>query len=309
MKNAYACRGRHFEYKEIIMHYTGQVYRHPIEAATPLLEVTVGCSHNKCSFCTMYRETPFKVSPLEHVEEDLKEMKSYGAPITRIFLVNGEPFVLSTEKLIKIGELINSYFPEIETITCYASVKSLMNKSVEDLKKLRELKFDELHIGLESAYEPAVLQMNKGFTVAQAYECIEKVARAGMKWDAILMLGVAGKGKGEIHIRETAKLLNKFPPYLVSIMSTSVAEGTPLERMVKNGGFVECTEREKVEEEKLLLELLECEDAYFFGAHYYNLIPINAPLSKNQEIIDYLNERMADIDKKTLDSSYARDNI
>ncbi len=227
------------------MHYTGQVYRHPIEAQTPLLEVTAGCSHNKCSFCTMYRETPFKMSPLEHVEEDLKELVTFNSNIRRIFLVNGEPFVLATSNLIEIGLLIRKYLPNIETITCYASIKSLKNKSLDELKELRALGYNELHIGLESGYEPAVTQMNKGFTIDEAYENIEKLVKAGFDWDAIIMTGVAGKGKGEIHIKETAKLLNKFPPYLVSLMTTSISEGTPLEKMVENGEFIECTELEK----------------------------------------------------------------
>ena len=166
------------------MHYTGQVYRHPIEANTPLLEVTAGCSHNKCSFCTMYRETPFKVSPYTHIEEDLIEMKQRYGDVSKIFLVNGEPFILSTDKLIVIGELINKYFPNIETITCYVSIKSLKNKTVNDLKKLKALGYNELHVGLESAYDPALVQMNKGFIQKEAYECLTKVKEAGMKWDA-----------------------------------------------------------------------------------------------------------------------------
>ncbi len=291
------------------MHYTGQVYRHPIEAGTPLLEVTAGCSHNNCSFCTMYRETPFQVSPLQHVEEDLKEMKSYGRPVKRIFLVNGEPFILSTAKLVEIGGLINSYFPEIETITCYASIKSLKNKTLEDLKQLKSLGFDELHIGLESAYEPAVRQMNKGFTVAEAYENIEKLTKAGMKWDAIIMMGVAGKGNGETHMRETAKLLNKFPPYLISPMTTSVVEGTPLEKMRDTGEFIECTEREVMEEEKLFLQLLEFEDAFFFGAHYYNLVAINGPLTKKDEMIRKIDIELDEMDPQILDSVYPRKSI
>ncbi len=291
------------------MHYTGQVYRHPIEASTPLLEVTAGCSHNKCSFCTMYRETPFALSPLEDVEEDLQELKLSGFPITRIFLVNGEPFILSTEKLIKIGELINSYFPEIQTITCYASIKSLKTKTVEDLKRLRALGFNQLHIGLESAYDPAIAQMNKGFTSAEAYENIEKLTKAGIEWDAIIMTGVAGKGMGKIHIEQTAKLLNTFPPYLVSIMTTSVAEGTPLERMCQSGEFVQCTEREKIQEELLLLELINFDDAFFFGAHNYNLIPINGPLSRKQEIIKAMRDYLPRLDSKILDSVFVRENI
>ncbi|OOB78208.1 MAG: radical SAM protein [Epulopiscium sp. Nuni2H_MBin001] len=291
------------------MHYTGQVYRHPIEGYTPLLEVTAGCSHNKCSFCTMYRETPFKLSPLEYVEQDLQELKQTHTTLEKIFLVNGEPFILSTEKLIKIGELINSYFPEIKTITCYASIKSLKSKSVEDLKKLRALKFNELHIGLESAYDPAIMQMNKGFTQEEAYENIAKLKEAGFDWDAIVMLGVAGKGKGKIHIRETAKLLNTYPPYLVSIMTTSISDDTPLEKMRDDGDFIECTELEKIEEEKLLLELLEFDDAYFFGGHMYNLIAINGPLSKKDKILERIDKELQKIDPKILNSSYQRDNI
>lgn len=291
------------------MHYTGQVYRHPIEGNTPLLEVTAGCSHNKCSFCTMYRETPFRVSPCNHIEEDLQELKDAGYPIKRIFLVNGEPFILSTEKLITIGNLIRSYFPEIETITCYASIKSLLNKSVEDLKKLRALGYNELHVGLESAYDPAIIQMNKGFVVSQAYESLEKLKQAGIDWDAIIMTGVAGKGNGEVHIRETAKLLNKYPPYLVSLMTTSVSTGTPLETMRDNGEFIECSELEKLEEEILLLELLETKDAYFFGGHNYNLVGVNGPLSKKKEIIAYIREEMDRIDPATLHGIHPRANI
>ncbi len=291
------------------MHYTGQVYRHPIEANTPLLEVTAGCSHNKCSFCTMYLETPFKVSPLSYVEEDLAEMKAIYGEVRRIFLVNGEPFILSTEKLIAIGELIGKYFPEIETITCYASVKSLKTKTVEDLKRLKTLGYDELHIGLESAYDPALVQMNKGFTAKEAYECIAKVKEAGMNWDAIIMTGVAGKGNGEIHIEETAKLLNKYPPYLLSMMTTSVSDGTPLEKMRDNGEFIECTELEKIEEEMLLLKKINFTDCYFFGAHNYNLIPINAPLSHKAEILEAFEKSIEKIPEHILHGVKKRENI
>ncbi len=291
------------------MHYTGQVYRHPIEGYTPLLEVTAGCSHNKCSFCTMYRETPFKVSPLEDVEEDLIEMKKLGGNIKRIFLVNGEPFILSTEKLVAISELIHKYFPNIETITCYASIKSLKNKSVEDLKKLKSLGYDDLHVGLETAYDPALKQMNKGFTQEEAYECLAKVKEAGMRWDAIIMTGVAGKGKGDIQIEETAKLLNTFPPYLLSMMTTSVSDDTPLEKMRDSGEFIECTELEKIEEELLLLKLIDFEDCYFFGGHNYNLIRINAPLSKKDEIIEAFGEHIKKIPEHILNGVEKRANI
>ena len=107
------------------MHQTGQIYRPPSEASVQRLEVTIGCSHNKCSFCTMYRKTPFRVAPLEDVEMDLKELHDRGEKITRIYLTNGDPFVLGTDRLVKIAELVHQYLPEVEVLTCYASIQKI----------------------------------------------------------------------------------------------------------------------------------------------------------------------------------------
>lgn len=257
----------------------------------------------------MYQETPFSVSPLAHIEEDLQELACSYRNIERVFLVNGEPFILSTEKLVEIGKLIGKYLPKIETITCYTSVKSLKSKSVEDLKLLRSLKFNQLHVGLESAYDPALLLMNKGFTQAEAYENLQKLQVAQIEWDAIVMLGVAGKGKGEEHIAQTAALINKFPPYLISIMTTFVSTGTPLEGLRNEGAFVECNEGEMILEEIDLLEKVEIKEGYFFGGHSYNLIPVNAPLSSKTEIIDFLRKKYQSLDKKVLNSTVKRANI
>lgn len=291
------------------MHFTGQVYRHPMEANTQLLEVTAGCSHNKCTFCTMYRKTPFAVSPMDHVEEDLQELKRLGRSIKRFFLVNGEPFVLSTEKLVEIGKRINHYFPEVETITCYTSIKNIRNKSVEDLKKLKALKFNELHVGLETAYDPALEQMNKGYTQKEAYENIQKLVDAGIKWDAFVMLGVAGKGNSEINIKETTNLINKFQPYMVSVMPTSVTKGSELELIRDRGEFIEPSEREMLEEEIMLLNKLDVGDAYFFGSHMYNLVPISGSLKHKKDMISHLQKKLETLDKEVLDDILERPSI
>ncbi len=291
------------------MHFTGQVYRHPMEAETPLLEVTIGCSHNKCSFCTMYRETTFAVSPLEDVEADLKEYKESGAYITRLYLVNGEPFVLSTDKLIAIAKLIIQYFPEIETITCYTSIKNLINKSVDDLKLLKEYRYNDLHIGLETGNEKALALMNKGFTVKDSYEQLTKLNEAGLRYDALLMVGVAGKGNSELNVKETATLLNKTQPYMVSVMPTSVTPGSELEKFANEGTYVELTELEMLKEEQLLLQSLELKDAYFFGSHYFNLVPISGHLSDKDKMIAYIDEAIASLDERTLESTKPRGNI
>ncbi len=289
------------------MHYTGEVYRHPMEGYTPLLEVTIGCSHNKCSFCTMYRKTPFRMSPIEHIKEDLAELKAYGGRINRIYLVNADPFVLSADKLITIGELIHEYCPEIETITCYASIKNIMNKSVEELKKLRTLGYNQLHIGLETAYDPALKMMNKGFTNADAYEQLGKLKEAGFEYDALLMLGVAGRDTGIINTEATIELLSTFKPYMVSIMPTSVTPGSELEEICDNGEYVELTELEMLQEEIAFLKALNVDDScYFFGSHNFNLVPISGTMGERDQMIAHLENAINTLDSKILNSTKPR---
>lgn len=292
------------------MHYTGEVYRHPMEWDTPLLEVTIGCSHNKCSFCTMYQNTKFGVSPLEHIEEDLQELKSYGKPVIRTFLVNADPFVLTPRKLVTIAERISSYFPEIETITCYTSIQNLKHKSLEDLKMLRALGYNDLHIGLETAYDPALKIMNKGFTKDEACEQLRKVKEAGFNYDALLMLGAAGTGKGEVNTRETAKVLNEIKPYMVSIMPTSVFPGSDLEKLEKAGEFTAPTELEILEEEKLLINSLDLEKCYFFGSHRNNLVPVSGDLKNNRaELLAHIDAMIEGIDDKILNNVKFRGSV
>ena len=119
------------------MNYTGPVFRPPFEANSLLLQVTVGCSHNACTFCTMYKDTCFAVAPMEQVEKDLREARAQLSTVRRIFLVNADPFVLSAVKLKAIAEKINEIFPEIQTISAYASVKNIIDKTDEELKELQ----------------------------------------------------------------------------------------------------------------------------------------------------------------------------
>lgn len=288
--------------KGIIMHYTGQIYRHPTEYDTPLLEITSGCSHNACSFCMMYKETKFSLSPLEHIKEDLEELQSCGVPFDRINLLNGDPFVLPTAKLVEIAKLIHEYLPSMKTITCYASIKNIKQKSLKDLEILREHGFNELHIGLETAYPPALALMNKGCTADEAYREVLKLKEAGMSYDALLMLGVAGKGKIKESIEATAKFLNHTKPFMISVISTMVGTGSMLEKYCETGEYREQSEGEMLLEEKLLLESIDYEEAYFFGSHPINLIPVSGSLQNKQELINKIDKALETLDKNILES-------
>ncbi len=288
------------------MHYTGQVYRPPLEAYTPLLEVTYGCSHNKCAFCTMYNETKFGVSPLEDVESDIIELansrRRKAHPMERIYLLNGDPFVLSTDKLLKISELIHKHIPEVKTITAYCSFYNLHNKSVEDLIKLKEAGYNELWFGVETGYDKVLAYINKGTDISSYYDGLDKMKAAGIEYHAIIMLGIAGKGNAKANARETAKLLNYYPPKGLYMMSTSVQEGSPLFSMRARGEFVEATNRENLEEQIYLLEDLELPDNTLFSSgHMVNLVNITARMSKKDYIIRELKDALNKIDSALLD--------
>ena len=177
------------------MKYTGLTYRPPFEARSLLLQVTAGCSHNQCSFCTMYRDVPFAVETMEQIEKDLREAREYVPNITRVFLENGDPFCLSADKLSAIAIKIHEYLPKVETIAMYASIKNIVEKTDEELSLLRSLGINELNIGVESGLDTALKRMNKGYTAEQALHELKRLNAAGMDFVAKIIFGCAGEGR------------------------------------------------------------------------------------------------------------------
>lgn len=268
------------------MHYTGQTFRPPREAYTPLLEVTVGCSYNQCTYCAMYKDVTYRKAPEEQVLADLRELSVYADRIDRIFLENGDPFILSTEELLEIADRIYEYLPNVEIITCYASIVDLKNKTVEDLKRLRKAGYNQLYIGIETAHDPTLKKIKKGCTQADEYRELAKLEEAGIDWICMVMAGIAGQEDSFAHADETAELLNTHQPLSVSPLTTTVHPGTELARMVADGEFQTLTEGEILEEEIRLLEKLDLKPrALFFGIHSYNTAPVIGRFSEKEEML------------------------
>lgn len=268
------------------MHYTGQTFRPPSEAYNPLLEVTVGCSHNQCTYCAMYKDVSFRKAPKEQILADLRELSAYADRIDRIFLVNGDPFVLDAEYLLEIAGWIHEYLPHVETITCYASIYNLKNKSPEDLKRLRGAGYNQLYIGIESAHDPTLKRIKKGCTQEDEYRELAKLEEAGMDWICMVMAGIAGKEDSFTHAEETAALLNKHQPRSVAPLTTTVHPNTELADEVLRGEFVPLTEGDILLEEIHLLEHLDLHPkALFFGIHAYNAAPVIGRFSEKEEML------------------------
>ena len=264
------------------MHYTGTIYRPPFEARSLLLQVTTGCSHNKCSFCTMYRDEPFRVEPLEQIEEDLAEARQYVPNVTRVFLENGDPFALSADRLEQIAVMIHAYLPRVETIAMYASIKNLIGKSDEELRRLRNLGINELNIGVESGLDEALAYMNKGYTSEQAKYELNRLKSAGIDYGANIILGCAGPERRHENAAATAALLNETKPYLIFTGTIHSDPGCPLYEDMQSGRFVESTFGEYLDEEEELLELLDLSDCYLFGLHPSNIVRMHGNLPEDK---------------------------
>ena len=290
------------------MHYTGQIYRPPSEYDTPLLEVSIGCSHNKCNFCMMYKNTPFRLSPMDHIREDIEELQSCGVPFKKIYLLNGDPWCLPTKNLLEIAELIHNHLPSVKSISSYVSIKNLMQKSQEEVNELRAASYNDLHIGVETAYAPALDFLNKGSTLDDVYEQIAKINHAKFRYNVLLMLGVAGKGNAEKNTEANAKFLNATKPRIISVMPTTIAFGSKLEKSCNTCDFIEQNQLEMINEEKILINAIDY-NAYFYGSHNMNLVPVSGFLKAKEKLIATLNQGIATLDPNILNSVRAREAV
>ena len=285
------------------MKYTGQVYRPPFEANSLLLQVTVGCSHNKCTFCTMYQNTPFQVERMEQIEQDLREARQMYPLVRRIFLVNADPFVLSAEKLKAIARKINEILPEVETIAMYASVKNILDKTDEDLKELRALKINELNIGIEYGMDEVIRHYDQGFTLEEARVQLRRLKKAGIDFSVNIILGAAGMEKSLENAIASSKLINETEPYLIFLATMHVDPGSALRNELDAGTFIENTLGQNIQEEIELLQRLEVKDTYFFGLHTSNVIPVHGMVGeRKKEMLETLQAGMASIAPQYLNS-------
>lgn len=264
------------------MNYEGQICRAPMERSSFMLPVTVGCPYNQCKFCNLFRHLRYRELPAEKIEEELKRVKDIGGSPTKIFLGDGNAFGLKTERLFWILERIQSYFPDCRTINMDATVTSILQKSEQELKRLAEYGVRHLYLGIESGLEDVLTFMKKDHTVSEAYEAIERLQATGLIYDAHIMTGVAGRGRGRENADALAQFLNQTHPAHVVNFSMFIHREVPLYREIENGNYVPADELESLREEKRLLEQLNIPVKYE-GFHDYLQIRVRGKLPSDQE--------------------------
>ena len=191
------------------MHYNGPVIRPQTDADSVFIEVTVGCTHDSCTFCNFYDGYPFRVAPLEQVEADLKEAAQYNPHAKKVWASGGNPYALSTEKLAVLAKLFKKYLPE-GRISTYARVDDLLRRSVEDMRYLKQLGFDDIVVGIESGDDEVLAHTKKGYTAADILEGCKKLEQAGVDYRVIYLGGLAGHGKAHKSAKKSAALLNQL---------------------------------------------------------------------------------------------------
>ncbi len=275
------------------MEYEGKVYRPWMEADSFLLQVTYGCSHNSCTFCTMFDDKKFAVRPLAGIFRDIEKAARQYYGIRSIFLIDGNVLVVKTEILLQILEKIKECIPSCRRVAMYAAFNDLRRKSVEELRALREAGLDIVYVGLESGDPDILKRVKKHLTPKQAREGMAKAKEAGLPVHTSLIFGLGGREESEKHIHATAALLQQLKPEEISVLSLSVQPDSELEEEVLAGRFTQASPLQLLQEEKYLLEHIDFQTLYW-GDHANNLVSKRGYLpERQQEYIALLNDAIA----------------
>lgn len=240
------------------MRYTGTVYRPPSEAFSLLIQATIGCPHNDCTFCSMYKGTNFRIRKVSDIKEDLDmALDAYGPDISSVFFPDGNTILMKTDQLEEIFNYTKSLFPKLSRITLYGSARFINLKSAEELKRLNKAGLKRLHMGMESGDDEVLAKMKKGSTGAEVVEAGKKVKETGIQLSMYYLVGSGGLEKWEQHAINTGKVLTAVDPDFIRLRRLVPYKGTPLYDEWQNGSFTKLSPHETMREVKLMIENLD----------------------------------------------------
>lgn len=265
------------------MRYEGRVFRPPSEAYSLIVQVTVGCSHNKCTFCDMYKEKRFHLRKLEDVLEDFNIARRQYRYIERVFLADGDALIRKTEDLAVILKHIRKIIPECRRVTSYGSPKSILTKSPEDLALLHSLGLEMIYLGLESGNEQVLKHINKGVTVEDIVRAGQMVKDAGMKLSVTAISGLGGTEMWKEHAIDTAKAFSRMKPDYIGLLTLMFEGDVPLRRECEEGKFHLLTAPQVAKETLLMLEHIDSEGSVFLSNHASNYLTLKGTLNRDRE--------------------------
>jgi len=265
------------------LNYEGTVYRPPSEASSLIVQVTIGCSHNSCSFCSMYRSKQFRIKDVSRIKDELREFRQMYRTVKRIFLADGDAFILKTDDLMDILNEIKTLFPECERVSSYATPKDILNKSQDEIKKLQKNGLKLLYMGIESGSDKILLQINKGVTAKEIVVAGQKAIEAGMQLSVTLISGIGGTVNSRDHAIDSAKVISEINPHYVGLLTLMVEEDTEMYDKIKSSEMILLSPKEVMLETYEFISNLEVSDCLFRSNHASNYVPLGGNLNRDKE--------------------------
>ncbi|MEZ5530021.1 MAG: radical SAM protein [Porticoccaceae bacterium] len=265
--------------------YIEPVFRPPSEARSLILQVTNGCSWNRCTFCEMYTapQKKFSVKPQADIESELQQVANSGYPVRRVFLADGDAMTLSFRRLKEILLAIRQYLPDVQRISSYCLPRNLKNKSVDELAELQQLGLSLMYVGCESGDDLVLEKVAKGETYASSRDALQKIKQAGMKSSVMILNGLGGQQYSEQHAINSAKLMNETQPEFLSTLVVSFPMGVERFQQGFGGEYQPLTQRQLFGEMEILLDTLELERTVFRSDHASNYLILKGTLNRDKD--------------------------
>ena len=265
------------------MKYEGMIYRPPSEADSLILQVTVGCSYNRCTFCGAYQGKTFRIKSLEEIKEDIDEASSYGAAVRRVFLADGDALVLPQKDLVYILSTLKQRLKRLERVGIYANARDILKKGVDELKELKNLGLGIIYLGLESGNPEVLKRIKKNSTVDQMVRAARRVKEAGIVLSVTVLLGIGGVRLSHDHARDTGKVLSAMDPDFVGALSLIVVPGTSIAEEIETGKLVLPTPFGLIEELETMINHCHLTNGFFASNHASNYLPLKIRMPEQKE--------------------------
>ncbi len=288
------------------MRYIGSVYRPPSEAHSLIIQATLGCNHNKCTFCGSYRDKRFTIRSIKDIREDLKEARDMG-PIPRVFLADGDALCMPQKRLVEVLQAVEEFIPSVERVGIYANARNILRKSLEDLQALASLKLGIIYMGVETGDSVLLENICKGSTYEQLVEAGKKVKQAGITLSVTVLLGIGGIEGSERHARATARVLTDMDPDYVGALSVILVPGTPLHKEFVEGRFRLPDPFGLINELRIMIAESSFSHCVFRSNHASNYLPVKATLPEDKKrILEAIDTVLESRDERRLRPEFLR---
>lgn len=266
-----------------MIQYQGRVYRPPSEADSLILQATLGCSYNDCTFCGMYRDKPFKVRKVAELKQEIEWAASAMGDVRKVFLADGDALIAKASYLKEVTELCYAAFPNLRRVSCYASPQALDKRTVEEMAMLREAGLTQYYLGVESGHDEVLDNLKKGIDAENMIRVAGKATEAGVKLSCMILLGVGGRRLTTEHALESARVVSAINPRFVSTLVVTPVEGTPLYDQARAGAFEDMAPAELSRELRTFVAALDLDGTIFRSNHASNYLPLAGSFPRDQE--------------------------